>query len=142
MCGPRSVGSLGPNDNSFFMLTLLIENPSVGDVKRLKPFVAQAAGAAGLAESEAKQLRLAVEEAVANVVGYAGASAIALAAEAERGRVVLTIDDDGLPFDPTGASPTDLSVAADQRPVGGLGIVLMRELTDSLSYRRSGVTTF
>ena len=141
MCGPRSVGSHGPNDNSF-MLTLLIENPSVGDVKRLKPFVAQAAGAAGLAESEAKQLRLAVEEAVANVVGYGGASAIALAAEAERGRVVLTIDDDGLPFDPTGASPTDLSVAADQRPVGGLGIVLMRELTDSLSYRRSGGTTF
>ena len=64
------------NDNTFFMLTLLIENPSVGDVKRLKPFVAQAAGAAGLAESEAKQLRLAAEEAVANVVGYGSPPAL------------------------------------------------------------------
>lgn len=106
------------------------------DTSRLKPFVAQAAEAAGIADRESKQLRLAVEEAVANVINYGQATTITLQTTVEHDRLVLTIDDDGLPFDPTQDSSTDLSVPADQRPPGGLGIIMMRQMTDSMSYRR------
>lgn len=106
------------------------------DLGCLKPFVERAAAAAGFTAKEARQLRLAVEEAVVNVVCYAHATAITLMANAADGRLALTIDDDGCPFDPTGATPTDLAVAADERPPGGLGIVLMRQLTNALSYER------
>lgn len=114
----------------------LILKPSMDDTLHLHPFVAQAAEAAGIADNEASRLRLAVEEAVANVINYGRATAITLHTEVESDRLVLTIDDDGLPFDPTQGSSTDLTVPADQRPPGGLGIILMHQMTDGLSYRR------
>jgi anti-sigma regulatory factor (Ser/Thr protein kinase) len=50
--------------------------------------------------------------------------------------LLLTIDDDGIPFDPTQTSVTDLSVPADQRPPGGMGIILLHQMTDGLAYQR------
>jgi anti-sigma regulatory factor (Ser/Thr protein kinase) len=50
--------------------------------------------------------------------------------------LLLTIDDDGKPFDPTAASPTDFSVPADQRPSGGLGIMFLHQMADGLEYQR------
>lgn len=118
------------------MQNTLILKPSMRDTTRLQPFVAQAAEGAGIGGREARRLRLAVEEAVANVINYGQATAITLYAEVEAGRLVLTIDDDGVPFDPTQGSQTDLSVPADQRPPGGMGIILMHQMTDALSYQR------
>lgn len=114
----------------------LILKPSMEETLQLQPFVAQAAEAAGIDNREAGRLRLAVEEAVANVINYSQATAITLRTAVEPGRLVLTIDDDGQPFDPTEGSTTDLTVPADQRPPGGMGIVLMQQMADGLSYRR------
>ena len=118
------------------MQDTLILRPSMDDTARLQPFVAQAAERAGIDSREAKRLRLAVEEAVANVVNYGQASAITLRTAMEPDRLVLTIDDDGVPFDPTQGSQTDLSVSPDERPPGGMGIILMHQMADSLSYER------
>lgn len=117
------------------MQTTLILKPSMDDIARLEPFMAEAAGIVG---REAKRLRLAVEEAVANVINYGQATAITVSAAVEADRLVLTIDDDGQPFDPTQDPATDLSVAADQRPPGGMGLILMQRMTDALDYQRSG----
>lgn len=119
------------------MEPLVIRHPSVGDIALLRPFVAQAAEAGGLDGPAARQLRLAVEEAVTNVISYGQSTVITLRAAVDGHRLVVTIDDDGVPFDPTACSATDLSVPADERPLGGLGIVLMHQLTDALHYRRA-----
>ena len=107
------------------------------DIDRLESFVANAAEQAELEEKDAKRLRLAVEEAVANVINHGQATSIALQRTVEGNQLVLTIEDDGMPFDPTQDSPTDLSLPADQRPPGGLGIMLMHEMTDGLEYQRT-----
>lgn len=120
------------------MQNLLILKPSIDDIVQLQPFVIQAAEAAGIVCKEAKRLRLAVEEAVANVINYGHATVITLHTTLEADRLVLTIEDDGVPFDPTQGSRTDLSVPADQRPPGGLGIIIMHQMTDSLNYQRIG----
>ena len=109
---------------------------SMDDIGALEPFVAQAAQQAGLEDRETKRLRLAVEEAVANVINYGEATAITLHAAVEDSHLVLTIDDDGLPFDPTADSTTDFSVPPDQRPPGGLGIMYLHKMTDGLAYQR------
>ena len=109
---------------------------SMDDIARLEPFITHVAGQAGIEGREAKRLRLAVEEAVANVINHGQATVITLQAVMQEGQLVLTIDDDGQPFDPTIDSPTDLSVPADQRPPGGLGIMLIHEMTDGLEYQR------
>ena len=109
---------------------------SMDDIYRLEPFIAHAAQQAGLEERDAKRLRLAVEEAVANVINHGQATAITLQAAVEDSQLVLTIDDDGLPFDPTTDSTTDFSVPADQRPPGGLGIMYLHKMADGLDYQR------
>jgi len=115
-------------------LTMLATMDEIG---RLEPFIAHAAQRAGMAVSDAKRLRLAVEEAVANVINHGQATAITLQAAIEGRQVVITIDDDGLPFDQTADSTTDLSVPADQRPPGGLGIMYLHKMADGLDYQRT-----
>ena len=117
-------------------LGILSMKASMDDISRLEPFITDVAERAGIGGSESKRLRLAVEEAVANVINYGQAADITLQATLEDNQLVLSIDDDGQPFDPTAGSSTDLSVPADQRPLGGLGIVFLHKMTDGLGYQR------
>jgi anti-sigma regulatory factor (Ser/Thr protein kinase) len=52
------------------------------------------------------------------------------------GGVILTITDDGPAFDPLQAPPPDLEADLEDRPVGGLGIHLVREMMDEVTYQR------
>jgi serine/threonine-protein kinase RsbW len=54
------------------------------------------------------------------------------------GQVVLEIRDDGDPFDPLAAPAPDLEADLEDRPIGGLGVYLVRESFPELSYRREG----
>jgi len=103
----------------------------------VKPYMARVNLQAPIEEKEAKHLRLAVEEAVINVINYGKATTILLNTIVTGDAIHITIDDDGTPFDPTIAVPTNLSIPADQRPPGGLGIILMRQMTDGLTYQRT-----
>lgn len=109
---------------------------SMDDISRLQPFIAHVADKAGISEHEAKRLRLAVEEAVANIINHGQATTIKLQATMDDHQLVLIIDDDGQPFDPTADSSTDFSVPADERPPGGLGIMFLNQMADGLEYQR------
>jgi anti-sigma regulatory factor (Ser/Thr protein kinase) len=63
---------------------------------------------------------------------------IELAIVLSGGRLYATISDDGRPFNPfdSGAPDTDLSV--EDRPIGGLGVHLVRNVMDRVSYERRG----
>lgn len=84
------------------------------------------------------QLRLAIEEAVENIVSYAYADAaepwLEVHAERQGGNLVITLKDGGRPFNPLEHEAPDLSLPAEERPVGGLGIFLTRRMTDAVSY--------
>ena len=114
----------------------LFMSSSMDDIGRLEPFIAHVAEQAGISEREAKRLRLAVEEAVANIINHGQAATIKLQATTDDSQLMLTIDDDGQPFDPTADSATDFSVPADERPPGGLGIMFLHKMTDGLDYQR------
>lgn len=84
------------------------------------------------------QLRLAIEEAVENIVSYAYTDAaepwLEVHAERQGGDLVITLKDGGRPFNPLEHEAPDLSLPAEERPVGGLGIFLTRRMTDAVSY--------
>jgi serine/threonine-protein kinase RsbW len=88
----------------------------------------------------ANALYVSVDEAVSNAIahgypdGARGEIAVRLGRQA--GSVVLEIEDDGAPFDPLQALPPDLTLPLDERPIGGLGIHLIRNLMDEVSYAR------
>ena len=106
------------------------------DLALLEGFVEQVAGRAHLSDYETPRLRVAVEEAVTNVISYAHATSIVLTAEVRDAVLRLTVTDDGQPFDPTTAPMADTSIPADQREEGGLGILFIRRMSDALEYRR------
>lgn len=106
------------------------------DIACIVSFIDYVGKQAGIDERETKRLRLAVEEAVANIINHGQATTIKLQAKTADDQLVLTIDDDGQPFDPTADSSTDFSVPADERPPGGLGIMFLHQMTDGLEYQR------
>ena len=90
--------------------------------------------------STSMSLNLALEEAVVNVMNYAYAAGtrgnVDIEAQANDRRLKFTISDWGIPFDPTAKSEVDTSLSAEERPIGGLGIHLMRQMMDSINYER------
>ena len=51
-------------------------------------------------------------------------------------QLVLTAVDDGLAFDPTGVPPPDLTLDLDGREPGGLGLFMVKAMSDTLEYSR------
>lgn len=101
--------------------------------------------AAGASEPEALQMRLVAEEIVTNIArcawpeGVDGHFHVELAAEDGAGglHVVMTTIDDGVAFDPTAKAAPDIDADLDDRAIGGLGMFLVREMTDTQRYDRT-----
>lgn len=114
---------------------------TVEDIPRLAEFVDSVSEAAGFDPAQIMSLNLALEEAVANVMFYAypeGEGTILVeAAPHEGGGVEFRIEDSGIAFDPTAAAEADTSLGVEERQIGGLGIHLVRQIMDSVEYRRS-----
>lgn len=87
-------------------------------------------------------LQLALEECVTNVIMYAyppeEQHTLQVTAELQKPELIFTIEDSGVPFDPTQVAEADTSLSAEERPIGGLGIYLVRQLMDAIEYRRDG----
>jgi anti-sigma regulatory factor (Ser/Thr protein kinase) len=83
---------------------------------------------------------LALEEIFTNILRYAYGDAeaheVRFAARLTDDHVVLEFEDDGRAFDPLAAKPPELDGPPEQRPIGGLGIHLVRKIADALEYER------
>ena len=88
----------------------------------------------------ARKLRLGVEEAVVNVINYAypadNEGNITINMMSDGHSLRFQIIDEGVAFDPTAQQKTDTTLSVEDRQIGGLGILLVRELMDSINYER------
>lgn len=118
---------------------LTLEN-DVRQVTLLNDFVKEALQELEVETTLTRKLQLAVEEAVVNVMNYAYPSGtvgtIQVAVASNGSALKFTITDSGKAFDPTETARADTSLSAEDRPIGGLGILLVRELMDSVNYER------
>ena len=85
-------------------------------------------------------LNLVLEEAVVNIINYAYPKEehekIYLSAKLHKGSIVLVLTDTGKEFDPTMAPDADITLSADERQIGGLGIFLIRQIMNEVKYER------
>lgn len=92
----------------------------------------------------AMKLQVAMEEMVTNVIFYAypeGTSAdITLTAESDGQEVTFVLSDSGKPFDPTAKEDADLDVNPMDREQGGMGILIVKNIMNEVSYQRLGET--
>jgi len=118
---------------------LMLKN-DVHDVVKLSAFMKSVIEQLEIEPTLANQLRLAVEEAVVNVMDYAYAIGIEgdieVRALSDGQSLKVVIIDNGVPFDPTAKDKADITLSAEERQIGGLGILLVRNLMDSINYER------
>lgn len=121
--------------------TLTLHN-DVRRIPELAAFVDALAAECALGGSLKSGINLALEEAVTNVMMYAYPAGetgpVEVTAERDGGRLVFTVTDAGVPFDPTAVPDADISLGVAERPIGGLGIFLVRRIMDSVRYERRG----
>lgn len=89
----------------------------------------------------ARELAVCLDELISNAVkyGYSGRAPGSVTVWVARDPAELRVElgDDGDPFDPLAATAPDTRAALDDRPIGGLGVLIVRELMDDVGYRRA-----
>jgi anti-sigma regulatory factor (Ser/Thr protein kinase) len=95
-----------------------------------------------LPAAAAHAFELALEEVFINVVMHGshtgGMPRVGVSLSLMDGGVTLTVEDDGPPFDPLSLPAPDVTAKLEHRGVGGLGVFLVRQVMDSVSYLRRG----
>lgn len=115
-----------------------------GEVARVNAAVGEFADAHALPAAVRRSMNVALDDLLTNTVahGLAGRDdgRVAIAVELQPDRLVVTLTDNGRAFDPFGRDAPDTTLSVADRPIGGLGIHLVRKLLDDVSYERRGDT--
>ena len=135
-----------PQSDDLTMLAIRYQTPAIvmrNDIQQI-PTLAEWIDDLKLPQALNMPINLALEEAVTNVMMYAypgrndGQVFVEYTeAESDKGKkLIFTISDSGIPFDPTQKAEVDTSLPAEEREIGGLGIHLVRQLMDEVRYDR------
>jgi anti-sigma regulatory factor (Ser/Thr protein kinase) len=104
----------------------------------ISEFIEELMASSGFDLKKIMEVLLAVEEVCTNIALYAyngKEGTIHIAARVDAGRMNLTIEDWGVPFDPTTHSVPLSDANAEERPIGGLGILLIKSYVDGITYQ-------
>ena len=115
-------------------------NNDIAEIPQLSAFIDTFAEEAGIDFSLVMSLQLALEEAVVNVMEYAYPKGtmgkVLITASVEGNDLEFVISDSGKAFDPTAKAEVNVDLGVEDRPIGGLGIHLVRNIMDSVAYER------
>ena len=87
------------------------------------------------------QIDVAVEEIYVNIANYAyapetGKAYISVRPDPENASVTIEFRDNGIPFDPLAKADPDVTLSAEERKIGGLGIYMVKKSMDAMEYSR------
>ena len=89
------------------------------------------------------QIDVAVEEIYVNVASYAyapdtGSVTIRMDLQENPRTVVITFIDNGIPYNPLAKADPDVTLSAEERAIGGLGIYMVKKSMDKMEYEYKG----
>ena len=117
-------------------------NSDIGELERLRGFIDAFCELEGVPEETCYKLQVAIEELVLNTIKYGQCDpkngAIRVVIKRDGSEIHTSITDRGIRFNPLEAPTPDLSGSLRDRPVGGLGIHIVRHLIPSIRYERRG----
>ena len=118
---------------------LVIKN-DISEISKLATFVEELNEELNLTPELNFNLNLVLEEAVSNVILYAYGKEvqkeITLLANMSNNNLIFVLTDSGKEFDPTKVPDADVTLSAEEREIGGLGIFLIRQIMDMVEYQR------
>ena len=130
-----------PSPSTGTVWRLALRN-DIDEIPRLHALIQSIAEETDMDHALAMSLNLALEEAVSNVMLYAypegSQGVVDIEAAVRDDRIDFSVSDSGVPFDPTAAADPDLAADLKDRPIGGLGIFLVKRIMDEVTYTRKG----
>ncbi|WP_439814130.1 ATP-binding protein [Zavarzinia sp. CC-PAN008] len=109
------------------------------EIPALAPRIEQYLEARDVPADAVYQVNLVLDEWLTNVLNYgAGRGDVHVLLSLADDQIEVQVTDSGVPFDPLDAPPADTDSSLDDRKIGGLGLHFMREMMDTVAYRRDG----
>ncbi len=129
--------SLGLPSAGVFEMTVVNR---LQELKRIGDRVEQFGRERGLSDGDTSHVHLVLDELVSNIIKYGHDDRreheIHLRVSLERDLLTISIVDDGKAFNPLEAPAPDLDRPIEERPIGGLGLFLVKSIMDTLEYHR------
>ncbi len=126
-------------DNEFVVKTLLIDN-QIDELGRVAVWLEELGEEWELPMSFVLSLNLVLEEALTNTIlyGYEDKALHSIEILFSKSDKLLNINiiDDGLAYDPTSKPDPDITLSVQERPIGGLGVYLIKKIMDTVAYQR------
>ena len=111
-----------------------------GGVGEVNAAFAGFAEAHAMPEAVRRSISVALDELIANALSHGRAGrdpcSVTVEVELDQERVTLILTDDGPSFDPFAREAPDTTLSVEERPIGGLGIHLVAQLMDKVTYQR------
>ncbi|GKI14739.1 histidine kinase [Oscillospiraceae bacterium] len=110
------------------------------NLEQVQAFIEQELQAAGCSPKAMLQISVAVEEIYVNIAHYAyhpevGEATVRCAVGGDPLQVTVQFLDSGKPFDPLAKPDADTTLSAEERQIGGLGILMVKKSMDAVDYR-------
>lgn len=103
-------------------------------LERATAFVEDTLRAAGAEEKTIVKMNIAVDEIFSNIARYSGADKARVECAVTPGRFTVRFVDNGKPYDPTQQAEPDVTLSAEERGIGGLGILMVKKSMDGVEY--------
>ena len=114
-------------------------NADISELDNVLAFADEILEEAGCAMKAQMQIDIAIEEIFVNIAHYAypegtGEALITVETDDTAKNATITFEDQGIPYDPLQNEDPDITLSADDRPIGGLGIFMVKKSMDEVSY--------
>lgn len=113
---------------------MLSVKPTMETVPQVAAYVEEQLEKFGVSMKMTMRLLVVVDEIYSNIVRYSGASQAQIDLMKETDTLRITFRDNGTPYNPLDAEEPDVTASAEDRPIGGLGIFMVRKMVDAINY--------
>ena len=107
---------------------------SLENIAELTDFVENTLQAQGASAAVIMKMNVALDELYSNIVKFSGAAYAKISCGVRDGSAYLRLEDDGIPYDPLKKEDADISLSAEEREIGGLGILIVKKSMDNVEY--------
>ena len=117
----------------------LTVNAQTSELSQVLAFADTILEEAGCSAKTKMQIDIAIEEIFVNIATYAypsegGQAVIEIETDKDGKIVKITFEDQGVPYNPLENEDPDITLPAEERPIGGLGIFMVKNIMDEVSY--------
>lgn len=112
--------------------------PDKGSVKAVDIFARRLTQKLEVLPKISARINIIFDEIYTNILNYSGATNVEISYKIEEGKLCLSFADNGIPYNPLEAPEPDITLSAKEREIGGLGIFMVKKISEKMEYVHEG----